>query len=408
MKLTKLRSLFAINQFFHFLPLGLLFPVSTLYLLEMGFSLGIIGTALACYSFTVFLLEIPTGGLADRMGRIGLYRISLLVNLLTNVLFLFCQNSLILFIAMITMGIARALSSGSFDAWYVDNHDQKDRETLQKSMAFSAGIVPAALGISTLLGGFLPDLDRLPQLSLAGWNIYSANILLAITAILIHLLFLALFVREGKETVQEKQPFNHFLKDTLKMAWGSKVLRLMLMISFALGIGLSSVENFWQPQVKNLVPESPSFLLGILSALYFFSASIGSLFSSSLLRGLGEKKTLLLMKIFHGLTLLFMGAWAGLYGFALFFTLTFIFHGASNGPHNTLLNEAIPPEKRSSLLSLDSFSLIIGAGLGSAFFGWIAEYQSIALVWVIAGIIIGLSALLYLPLKLDKEKSHEA
>jgi len=65
----KLLFIYALNQTFHWFIVGLLIPVMALLQLEKGLDLFQIGITIAVYSGTVILLELPTGGLADAIGR---------------------------------------------------------------------------------------------------------------------------------------------------------------------------------------------------------------------------------------------------------------------------------------------------------------------------------------------------
>lgn len=398
MDLKQLRLIYSVHLFLNYLPLGIYFPISTLFLLEKGYSFGWIGTAMAIFSITIFLFELPTGGFADKYGRITIYRISRIIYIISLGILLFFNSLMTLFIAMFLYGISRALSSGTMEAWYVDMHENIDAtRELTKSLSLVAGVSPAAIGIWTLLGGAIPDLNiTFERFNLMGS--YNLNIIIAIIAILLHLIITIIFFKDTpceskKETVSE------YINNLFSIFKKSNSLKYLISISFFLGIGLSSVEGFWQPKVQLVAPNSPSFILGILASVYFFAATIGSLFSTKLTKMLGEKKTLFLMKLFHGITLIGLSFSASLIGFTIGFVSIFIFHGALNGPHQSLLHNSIPSEYRSSFLSVDSLSLQLGGGLSSLIFGWIAQLNSIALVWQLAGLFIIISSFLYLPIK---------
>lgn len=404
MSLRKLRILYSIHLFFHFLPVGLFFPISTLFLIDKGFSLGWIGTALSVYSITILVLELPTGGLADKLGRIKLYRISRIFSLISLILLLLCNTLVLLFLAMVVNGIARALSSGSMDAWFVDMH--KDKKDLQKSMALSEGISPAALGFCTLLGGWIPDFIQTFNFSYS-FGKYDYNLLLGIIGIFIHLIFH--FISFKKDITENKnENIKDFSNGLLRILKESKTLKYLLAISFILGIGLNAVEIFWQPWVNIVSPQSPSFILGILASIYFFAASVGTVFSINITKVLGEKVTLIIMKIFHGIALIVLGFWSNIYSFSFGFALVFIFHGVLSVPHMTLLHKTIPSSYRASLLSIDSLAMMAGVSISSALIGWLAQSYSIPLVWGIAGFCVIISSLLYLPIKMKRMDFHES
>ncbi len=358
---------------------------------------------MAIFSITIFLFELPTGGFADKYGRITIYRISRIIYMISLFVLLIFNSIISLFFAMFLYGISRALSSGTMEAWYVDMHEKINQsDELTKSMSIVAGVAPAAIGIWTLLGGIIPDLNiTFDSLNLYGS--YNLNILIAILAILLHL-FLSIILFKDSPSQSKKETVEEYFKNLITIFKKSNSLKYLIGISFFLGIGLCAIESFWQPKVQQVSPNSPSFILGVLATFYFFAASIGSLFSTKLTKYLGEKKTLFFMKFLHGIALIGLSYSASLLGFTIGFISIFIFHGALNGPHQTLLHKSIPSEYRSSFLSIDSLSLQLGGGLASLILGWIAQYNSISLVWQIAGVCIILSSLLYLPIKKTEEK----
>ncbi len=60
---------FALICFLSWLPTGLFIPVLVLLLLDRGVSLPAVAALGVAYSVTIMVLELPTGGLADVVGR---------------------------------------------------------------------------------------------------------------------------------------------------------------------------------------------------------------------------------------------------------------------------------------------------------------------------------------------------
>ena len=75
--------------------------------------------------------------------------------------------------------------------------------------------------------------------------------------------------------------------------------------------------------------------------------------------------------------------------------------GLTSSPHMTLLNEQLPKERRSTLLSFESIFLQVGALVGSLIMGYIAQNLSISIAWIVGAGILAFSCLLYffLPVK---------
>lgn len=73
MNKQQLLKIFIINQTFHWFILGIVVPVIALLQLEKGLNLFQIGISMAIHSGTVVILELPTGGLSDTIGRKQVY-----------------------------------------------------------------------------------------------------------------------------------------------------------------------------------------------------------------------------------------------------------------------------------------------------------------------------------------------
>jgi DHA1 family quinolone resistance protein-like MFS transporter len=143
--MTKRRLIFvfSLNQSFHWFIIGLIIPVIALLQLEKGLNLFQIGIVAAIYGGTVILLELPTGGLADAIGRKRVYLISLVMLFLAGLIILIAWNFTTMIIGFFFWGVARTLSSGSLDAWFVDEFNRIEPEgNLQEALAKVGIFIP--------------------------------------------------------------------------------------------------------------------------------------------------------------------------------------------------------------------------------------------------------------------------
>ena len=76
------------------LPTGLLMPVYVLVMTDRGFTLTTIGIAAAAQGVMVLLLELPTGGLADALGRRRVLLTATAVDIAAVAVFAFWARSL--------------------------------------------------------------------------------------------------------------------------------------------------------------------------------------------------------------------------------------------------------------------------------------------------------------------------
>ena len=108
------------------LPVGLSIGLVALLMLECDMSLADIGLIFATQGFVVLALELPTGGLADALGRRPVLVLAGVIGLGSAALFLHAQTLPAFVVALALQGVFRALDSGPLEAWYVDTAQADD------------------------------------------------------------------------------------------------------------------------------------------------------------------------------------------------------------------------------------------------------------------------------------------
>ena len=373
-----------------------------------GMSLGQLGLLTAAYMATVFLLEVPTGGLADAWGRRKVALLAELVTLAGWSVFLCSFSFPALLVAFILNGAGRALASGALDAWFVDSLLAVDRTVdLHPRLSRIGAVTLLALGLGTVCGGAIARLCAfLPPDGTAILTPLASPGLVAITVRLMLMAAIVALVREPERGSQSAASWLRgfaevpsLLKDAVRLTAGSGILLRLLGVAAASGLVLSSLELLWQPQFSRLLGDSDvrTILLGAILSGSFLMGMVGNLVAPRLSKRFGDRPGLV-CAIFHGLrgTLLVGLAWQGHAApAAMLFCLVYLGQGAVLPTHSLLLNEEIPTHRRSSMLSIESLVHYVGGFFGSVGLGAIAEHTSIATAWGIAGGILLVSWVLY-------------
>ena len=158
-KIRAIRARYYTITFLVWFSTALPLALSVLLAQARGLSLFEVGFALGVYSLTIVLLEVPTGGLADSVGRKRVALLAFVLAALYNLAFLLAFSFPALLLAMILYGVSRALSSGALDAWFVDALQAADPQVdLQPALAGAESVSLLALALGTVLGGALPRL----------------------------------------------------------------------------------------------------------------------------------------------------------------------------------------------------------------------------------------------------------
>jgi MFS family permease len=213
-------------------------------------------------------------------------------------------------------------------------------------------------------------------------------------------------VRENWQATEGNQLINGFkqmpviIGDAVNLSRHNTTLVLLLFIGLISGLALASIETFWSPHFAELLGgiEGNSFVFGLVMAGNFLVGMVGNLSSVSLSRRL-KKRYGLLGAIFQGaqaILLILLAMQAGIIPAIGIFWMIYLSMGVINSPHATLVNNEIPAERRSSMLSVQSLMAYLGGIMGSFVLGFIANRISISAAWIVAGSLLLISSLIYL------------
>ena len=396
---TRYLSLVGLQEFAILLPLAVL----VVHMTERGLGLGVVGLAFAVRSVVVVILEVPTGGLADAVGRKPVALLSQGFTLASMVAVLLVTNVFVAMVYAVLQGIGAALNSGSLEAWYVDALKRVAPEAdLQKNLA-RVEVVGAVALLGSGLGGILPTWVsswNLPwPLSSFGISLF-VGILLRIAVWVLTALLIEEPEYKERASVAGFKAVPSILKDAVQLVRSIPVVPYLLVSMVVNGVAMISLETFWQPIVGAATGASAenSGVFGLFGVLTGVAFLLGSFV---VMRGAGAKlvggkaglaalsqllKGLAIVLLAVGLSGPVMGAGLGLAYFAI---------ASNNIPHATLLNEAVPSERRSVMLSVNSLALFLGLALGSGVLGGLAALVGPRTALFAGGAFTALASLVY-------------
>ncbi|MFP4169710.1 MAG: MFS transporter [Methanomassiliicoccales archaeon] len=190
-----------LNQTVHWSIIGLILPVMVLLQLEKGLNLLEVGMVIGVYSATIILFKLPTGGLSDSLGRKRVYLISLVMLFLSGTTVLLANDIVGMATGFFLFGLGRGLSSGTMDAWFVDEFDlAHPGGNLQEALARANRLIPLGIGTTSLLAGVIPmTLGRITE-GILGLTVYSGNLILLNLVVVFQFLLTRRFVVEHLPT----------------------------------------------------------------------------------------------------------------------------------------------------------------------------------------------------------------
>lgn len=124
----------------------------TVYLEFVGFSMVAISSMMIAYQVSKFILEVPTGYIADRLGRKTSGLVGVVGMLGYYAALLLVRSPLLLIGAFALKGFAVACVSGSIEAIYIDSVSQDQLVRLNVVERF---VFYASYALSACVGGFI-------------------------------------------------------------------------------------------------------------------------------------------------------------------------------------------------------------------------------------------------------------
>lgn len=258
-------------------------PVLVLHMSGRGLDLAIIGLAFTIRAVLVVLLELPTGGLADAIGRRPVALASQLFTAASFLALLFVTGPFLALAYALLQGIGAALHSGALDAWYVDELKRAEPDVeLQPHLATVNVFQAVGMLTGTVLGGFLPRLVaglELPfPLSDFGIALFAGVALRVVVWLLTFTLMKEPVKPQGADPVGVAA-VPKILKEAFGLSRTIPQVRWLLIAAAASGLAMVSIETFWQPiaaftfgaEASNSVPYG---ILGTLSGIALLGGSL--------------------------------------------------------------------------------------------------------------------------------------
>lgn len=384
-----------------YLPIGVLVPVLTLLLLERGLSLSTIGAVLAVQGVVVLATELPTGGLADAVGRKPVLLAATVCSVASLALLLAAGDRVGLLVAAVALtGLHRALESGPLDAWFVDRAVDADAATRAEAAMTSAGVVVgAAMAAGSLAAGGLVAWAPLgSELAL------TVPLVAALTLRVVDLLGVALLMddpapgRGRAEVVAGLGAIPATVRAGVRQVRRSPAIGALLVAAGLWGLGSAAYEVLAPVRLAELFGDDPTRAgawMGPLSAGAWVVLAGGAAASRPLIARLGAARTARWTRVLQGAAIVGLAVATGPVGLAVVYLVVFGAHGATNPAHQILLHREAPGPLRATLLSVNSMAALGAGALGTLVIGAMADRAGTATAMAVGGVVTVLGAAAY-------------
>lgn len=359
------------------LPIGLCAPVIVLLQGARGLDLATTGRLLALYGVVTVLLELPTGGLADVVGR----RVVLVLASVLTAAFLLVMavagDPAWFAVAMVLGAVGRALGSGPLEAWYVDAvHDVEPGLSVRGGLSAAQSAEAMMLGVGAIAGGGLPGVAAglWPGLQSSGGAplvTLSIPLIGAAALALAHAAAVALLVREAARTrvgaFEVVRDVPRTVRDGIRIAVGDDVLRRLTLRSLLLGLALGGMELLSPGTFAGLLggAEQGSGAFGLLVALGFGATAAGAAYAPRIAGRLGGGARAAGLISWLGVPAAAIVAGPSAVAAGLGYITVYLMVGTVGPLTSELLHGRVEADRRSTIVSVESLALQLG-GVGAS------------------------------------------
>jgi MFS family permease len=346
------------------LAASFIWGINTLFLLDAGLSNLEAFAANAFFTAGMLIFEIPTGVVADTVGRRASYLIGTVTLAVTTVLYwlLWVWESPFWAWAIVSvlLGLGFTFFSGAVDAWLVDALTATGYRGSLESVFGRAQIVGGIAMLSgSVLGGVIAQITDL-----------GVPFLVRAAVLVVMFIVAALLMRDiGFTPDRSENPIQAtrtVFRASVRYGLGNPPVRwLMLASPFTAGVGIY-VFYALQPYLLELWGDEQAYTVAGLAAALLSGAAIVGGAIAPWVRRLFRRRTssILLATVSSAIVLLGLGLVRNFWVAIALVAVWGIASAIDDPVHRAYLNDMIPSKQRATVLSFDS---LMGSGGGVVF-----------------------------------------
>jgi DHA1 family tetracycline resistance protein-like MFS transporter len=397
---TQVRRRFLWLLGLRWLPVGLMIPVTVLLPLDRGLTLAQYGSAAALQGLTVLLLELPTGGLSDAIGRRPVLLLAGVIEIAALSLLTVAHSVLIFVLFYALQGVYRALDSGPLDAWYVDHALAADEHAdIETGLSHSGVVLGVAIAVGALATGGLVAFSPFGPGTALSLPVYGALGLQVVSLAAVALLMTEHRPRRGLAALaQSVRGVPAAIGGALGMLRRSRIIVALIAVELCWGFGMVAFETLMPVRLAEVVgdPGKASALMGPVGSVGWLASAFGAALIPLLARRLGAPWTGFVLRILQGVTVAGMALFAGPVGVIAAYLVCYTVHGAASPVHIGLLHRQVDGPYRASLLSLNSMAGQPAGALGLVTLTAVASAASLQVSLLVGAAVLAVAAPLYL------------
>lgn len=358
------------------------------YVLSLGFNEALLGSLITTSSLASLFAALPSGYLADLLGR----KNSLLISaslISTSILgMVIWPTESVLYLMSVLSGVAQSLWAITMAPFLMENSGEKERTYL---FSFSSGLNMAMASAGSWVGGYMPTwVANIRMVQPTSSEAYGGALLVTALTAALGLIPLALLRTPRLEKTERSvfAPLSYAAKNPSLL---SKLILPMLLTSIGAGLIMPFMNVFYR-----VVHNQPDPVIGALFAWGALAMGIGLLLAPPLADRMGKIQLVVITQAISIPFLILLGFTPIFWLSAAAYYIRLALMNMSSPIYNTFVMERVDPSARATVASLVSMSwnfgwafsptlsgyLQVHYGFGPPFVGTIIFYVvSIYLYW---------------------------
>lgn len=333
------------------------------YVLSLGYDEALLGKLVTTNSLTALIVALPSGYLADRLGRKNtLVSSGILSGLSILGMFLWPVVS-VFYITNVLSGLAQSLGAVTMGPFLMENSGDHERTYL---FSFSSGLQMASASVGNWIGGFLPTwISVIRFVDPTHSKAYGGAILVVSISLFISVVPL-IFLRTPRLASNERSLFTPIQYAAENPGMLSRLILPMLLTSVGAGLIMPFMNVFFRQ-----VHQQPDPVIGTLFAWGSLAMGVGLLVAPPLAERMGKIKFVV---ISQGLSIPFLillgyAPWFWLSAAAYYIRVALM--NMSGPVYQTFVMEQVDASARATVASLVSMSWNFGWAFSPMISGWL-------------------------------------
>lgn len=350
-------------------------PVLALFYIASQVSLPQLTIIFSVFALATLLLEIPSGVLADLLGKKKTLLISRALYIIEIFLIAFFNGFWIFLIAKIVSGFGVSLTSGTDNALLYDTLKKQGRKDQHKKISGTrVAITNISMAFVFIIGAFLFTINyKLP--AIVSLPVVTAGFILTF------------FLQEPYNPSKKatfKNSFKH-LKQGLKEFSKSPYIKFITFFSLLIFISVQIIFPLISSYLE--IIKIPIILIGVASSLSAITIAYASKKAHKIETRLGEKNSLKLIQLLIIITLFLFTITIPYLGILYYLVLSFIW-GFYLIVMNDYINHHIKSSNRATMLSIRNFFGHLGLFILFPIIGYMIGVKTMSFAFLILAIII--------------------